>query len=177
MNIKNVNTKDVIFQLISNKIKLIIALFFTIILIIACRIIFVVSFSNIIENLFVEKDYSDLPLNVTLITFSVIFSFIMSITKKKQLSNLGTYLSTSLIDNSYSAILCSEMTEIEKTDINIHKIVNSCRKIGEEYISENIFSIVENIIFLFTAFITLLIIKPALGLIAYIGLPFMVNGN
>lgn len=60
-----------------------------------------------------------------------------------------------------------------KTDINIHKIVNSCRKIGEEYISENIFSIVENIIFLFTAFITLLIIKPALGLIAYIGLPFM----
>lgn len=173
MNVKNVNTKDVIFQLISNKIKLIIALFFTIILIIACRIIFVVSFSNIIENLFVKKDYSDLPLNVTLITFSVIFSFIMSITKKKQLSNLGTYLSTSLIDNSYSAILCSEMTEIEKTDINIRKMVNSCRKIGEEYISENIFSIVENIIFLFTAFITLLIIKPALGLIAYIGLPFM----
>ncbi len=83
MNIKNVNTKDVIFQLISNKIKLIIALFFTIILIITiCRIIFVVSFSNIIENLFVKKDYSDLPLNVTLITFSVIFSFIMSITKK-----------------------------------------------------------------------------------------------
>lgn len=173
MNTKNVYTKDIIFQLISNKTKLIIALFFSIVLVIACRIATVVSFANIVENLFVKKNYSALQINVIVIIFSVIFGFVLSITKKKQLSNLGSYISTSLIENCYSSILCSEMTEIERTEISIHKIIKSSLKIGEEYVSKNIFTIAENVIFLLATFITLLVVKPALGLIAYLGLPFM----
>lgn len=176
MNTKNVYTKDIIFQLISNKLKLVIALFFTILFTIACKIACVISFANIIESLFVLKNYDALTINITVITISLVFGFAMSITKKKQLANLGAYISTNLIEQSYNSMLCSEMSEIEKNNIDIDKIVQSSKKIGEEYVSKNVFSVIDNIIYLFAIFITLLVIKPALGLITYVGLPVVLMG-
>lgn len=176
MNTKNVYTKDIVFQLISNKLKLVIALFFIILFTTACKIACAISFANIIEELFVLNNYSALSTNIIVIVIALTLGFGLSITKKKQLSNLGAYISTNLVEQSYNSMLCSEMNEIEKNDIDIDKIVTSSKNIGEKYISENVFSVIDNAIYLFATFITLLIIKPALGLIAYIGLPIVLIG-
>lgn len=176
MNTKNVYTKDIVFQLISNKLKLVIALFFIILFTTTCKIACAISFANIIEELFVLNNYSALSTNIIVIIVAISLGFSLSITKKKQLSNLGAYISTNLVEQSYNSMLCSEMNEIEKNDIDIDKIVTSSKNIGEKYIGENVFSVIDNAIYLFATFITLLIIKPALGLIAYIGLPIVLIG-
>lgn len=168
------NIKDNIFQFVSEKIKLIIALFFTTLFSILFSITSIITFADLVEELFVKKNYEALPIRITIMVISIILSFVLSIAKTKQFSNLGNYISSNLAKQAYSSMLHAEITDIEKEEVReaISNIVVNSEKIGSSYISNNILPIFEKIMYIFITFITLLVVKPAFALIAFIGLPF-----
>ena len=168
------NIKDNIFQFISEKIKLIIALFFTMLFSIIFSIVSIITFADLIEELFVEKNYDSLPIRITIMVVSIIMSFVLSIFKTKQFSSLGNYISSNLAKQAYSSMLHAEITDIEKEEVktSIANVVVNSDKIGGDYITQNILPIIEKIMYISIAFITLMVIKPAFALIAFIGLPF-----
>lgn len=92
---------------------------------------------------------------------------------KNLVVSISTNLSTSLTNAAYSASLRSEINEFEKFDKELiaTKIVNDANYIGEVYIGRNWFVFFRNLIYIIGYFISMMIISPVLGAIAFGALP------
>ncbi len=165
--------KNLILQYFNDKIRLSIGLGFTMLLIISCKLAGIIAFADLMEKIFVKENYGVLPSRITIIIFSVIFVFALTIVKNKQAVGLSSYISSSLAKNAYESLLNAEINEVEKEEIKegVKNIVSYSELVGDNYVGKNLLVIIEKSLYIFVTFITLLVIKPALALIAFIGLP------
>ncbi|MDD3171234.1 MAG: ABC transporter ATP-binding protein [Bacilli bacterium] len=167
------DTKSFLLQLLSNKIKLIISLVLTVSFIVLCEIFGVILLKQIIELVIIGGYQNELPLRMTLFVLAVVASFIFTIWKKRQTSVLSSYVFSNLATRAYTLVLEAEIQELSHDNVReaTSRIVDNSRAISDQYLAGNIVKLAEKIIYLVAIFITMMAIKPILGLILYASLP------
>jgi ABC-type multidrug transport system fused ATPase/permease subunit len=167
--------KEIITQSLANKVSTIILLIFSMIMAVVAEMFAVLIIRNLVDRVFVTSitENPRLALWVTLFVISLFTWFGMNILSKNKAISLGTYVSTSLSKAAHSACLRAELCELKKIDNKeiVSKLTADCSKIGERYIGESWVNFFSHMVFLIGAFITMMAINPALGLITYVTLP------
>ena len=167
--------KEIITQSLANKVSTIILLIFSMIMAVVAEMFAVLIIRNLVDRVFVTSitENPRLALWVTLFVISLFTWFGMNILSKNKAISLGTYVSTSLSKAAHSACLRAELCELKKIDNKeiVRKLTADCSKIGERYIGESWVNFFSHMVFLIGAFITMMAINPALGLITYVTLP------
>lgn len=167
--------KDTILQFVSEKIKLIIAMFFSMLTVTVLKVVTVTVFADLIYEIFTKNNFDALPIRLTIIIVSMLIIFSVSLLKEKQVSNLGTYVSSNLSIKAYKSLLTAEINELEKEEVKLatKNVIDNSKAIGELYITKNLLSVIEKLLFILVSVIGLMIIKPAFSLIVLAGLPFI----
>lgn len=167
------DSKNLLLQLLSNKIKALIVLFLTTTLVALSGIFCVIMLKQILELVFQGGYENALPLRIALLLGSMFLSLVLLLLKGKQTTNLTSYIVTNLSLKAYTSLLEAESQEINREDIEqfSKKIIINSNKIGKYYFESNVLKFFERLIYLATIFITLLVISPILGLILYGSLP------
>lgn len=170
-------TKEIISQAISKKISLIIYFFGTLIITATLYVFCVLIVRTLVDDIFVTPvvDGQGPPLAFWIGSFvvSLLLMIGMGILNKNIALTISSNVTTALSKAAYSASLRSEINEFEKIENNelTNKIINDCNYIGEVYIGNNWYKFFRNLTFLVAFFISMIIINPILGLIAFGALP------
>lgn len=166
------DTKSLISQVLSNKIKKVISLFLTATFIILCEIFMVILLKQILEIVIVDGEASKLALRMTLFVLAIILAFAFSIIKKRQISQLNSFIFSKLANKAYTSVLEAEMAELSKDNVTtaITNIVANSRVISNDYFKNNLVKLLDRILHLGAIFIAMMFIAPILGLIVYASL-------
>ncbi len=168
------DTKSLILQVLSNKVKIVISLIFSSIFIVSCEIFAVILLKQIIEIVIIDGNQSQLPVRMTLFVVALIATFIFSTIKKHQISRLNSFIFSKLANEAYTSILEAEMSELSKSSVKraMSHIIENCQTVSDKFFKNNLVKFFDRIIYLTAIFIAMMAIKPVLGLIVYASLVF-----
>lgn len=168
-------TKELISQTLSKKISKILYVVLTLIVSAALQVFCILILRTLIDNIFQTPVAEEPKLAFWIGSFVVSLLLLVGIglVTKNLVVSISTNVSTSLTNAAYSASLRSEINEFEKFDKELiaTKIVNDANYIGEVYIGRNWFVFFRNLIYIIGYFISMMIISPVLGAIAFGALP------
>ena len=166
------NTKSLILQVLTNKVKVVISLIFSAIFIVCCEIFAAILLKQILEIVIIDGNQSQLPVRMTLFVIALIAAFVFSMIKKRQVSQLNSFIFSRLANEAYTAVLEAEMSELtkENAETAITNIVDNCRTVSDKFFKNNLVKFFDRILYLVAIFIAMMAIKPVLGLIVYASL-------
>lgn len=167
------NTKNLIKQAFSNKLRSII---FLVLMVIISSLLLIFSFwiiKVIIDKVIPNKDFDLLVFWIIMLSLTSIVSFILNSVNQNNNIILGNYVTQYLRENLYSTVLRAELFEIKKmTSKEIIRRMNSdTSKIGDSYITNNVLNFFSNSISLIFLLIALLISSPLIALVVFCTLP------
>ena len=171
------NTKNLIKQAFSNKLRSII---FLVLMVIISSLLLIFSFwiiKVIIDKVIPNKDFDLLVFWIIMLSLASIVSFILNSVNQNNNIILGNYVTQYLRENLYSTVLRAELFEIEKmTSKEIIRRMNSdASKIGDSYITNNVLNFFSNSISLIFLLIALLISSPLIALVVFVHYQFIMH--
>lgn len=167
------NTKNLIKQAFSNKVR---SLIFLVLMVILTAVLSIFSYwivKVIIDNVIPNKDFDLLVFWIVMLSLTSILSFIFNSINQNNNISLGNYVTQYLRENLYSTVLRADLLEIEKmTSKEIIKRINrDTSKIGDSYITNDVLSFFGDSIFLIFLLIVLLVSSPLIALVVFCTLP------
>lgn len=166
------NTKSLMMQVLSSKIKTVISLIFSSIFIASCEIFAAILLKQIIEIVIIDGNQNQLPVRMTLLVLAILAAFVFNILKKRQISQLNSLLFSKLANEAYASILEAEMAELSKDNVAraMSHVIDNCHRVSDKYFKNNVIKFFDRMISLIAIFIVMMAIKPVLGLIVYTSL-------
>ena len=92
-------------------------MFFSMLTVTVLKVVTVTVFADLIYEIFTKNNFDALPIRLTIIIVSMLIIFSVSLLKEKQVSNLGTYVSSNLSIKAYKSLLTAEINELEKEEV------------------------------------------------------------
>lgn len=168
-------TKEIISQALSKNISTIIYFIGTLIITATLQIFCILILRTLVDNIFVTpvEEAPSLAAWIALFVVSNVVMVGIGLINKNLALTISSSVSTNLSKAAYSASIRSEIQEIEKIDKQelVTKILDDSTYIGEVYIGKNLFLFFRNIVYIISFFISMMIISPILGLIAFGAIP------
>jgi len=168
-------SKNIIFKTLEKRLHTLILLFSAIIVGAILKIFSPLIVRNIIDNVLPILSDGSLGLWVSLFAVVIVLSFATEVFIKDRTLYIGTEVSNDLAKAVFSSAIRAESGELKKvkTDDVINVIGEDCTTIGNKYIGRDWLTFIQSSLFLFTVFITMMILDAALGLLTYVTLPLV----
>lgn len=165
--------KEIIKQVIKEKWKLILALAVFTILLIATRVCSPLLIKYMIDDIALGNTHeaNDLVLPSLGLAGLSILGFVFNSLRSSFTTKIGSEITLGLKTNAYSTVLKADLLEINKLDTKetFNAIEDSTRRIGNVFFANNFISFCTNILIYLGIIITMLILSPVMGAIAFVG--------